>query len=46
MEVLQGELAKVQADATLAKGMEDVDRILDQLLAARESIAASEALRS
>lgn len=40
MDVLEGELAKLQREASLSQGVDDVDKILEQLLAAREAIAA------
>lgn len=39
MDALELELARLQRDATLSQSIEDVDKILAQLLEARESIA-------
>jgi hypothetical protein len=40
MDVLQVELAKLRRDATLTQSIHDVDKIIEQLENARESIAA------
>lgn len=44
MDVLETELARLRRDATLSQSIEDVDKILEQLCGARESIAAGEIL--
>jgi len=40
MDVLQRELAKLRRDATLSQSINDVDKIIEQLEKARETIAA------
>lgn len=40
MDVLQTELAKLRRDATLSQSIQDVDKIIEQLERARESILA------
>jgi E3 ubiquitin-protein transferase RMND5 len=40
MDVLETELARLQKEATLSQSVEDVDKILEQLCRARDSIAA------
>jgi hypothetical protein len=40
MDVLETELARLQRDATLSQTVEDVEKILEQLCRARDSIAA------
>jgi hypothetical protein len=40
MDVLEAELARLQREATLSQSVEDVDKILEQLCMARDSIAA------
>jgi hypothetical protein len=40
MDVLQVELAKLQRDGNLTQSIEDVDKIIEQLERARESIVA------
>jgi len=40
MDVLETELARLQREATLSQSVEDVDKILEQLFRARDSIAA------
>jgi E3 ubiquitin-protein transferase RMND5 len=42
MDILETELARLQRDATLSQSVEDVDKILEQLCRARDSIAAGE----
>lgn len=39
MDALQIELARMAKGATLGQSIEDVDKILEQLVAAREAIA-------
>lgn len=46
MDVLETELTRLQREATLSQSVEDVDKILEQLCRARDSIAAGEALFS
>jgi hypothetical protein len=40
MDVLEKELVRLQREATLLQSVEDVDKILEQLCRARDSIAA------
>jgi FtsZ-binding cell division protein ZapB len=40
MDILQVELAKLRRDANLTQSIQDVDKIIEQLEAARESIVA------
>lgn len=40
MDILQDELAKLHRDATLNQSIQDVDKIIEQLERARESIVA------
>jgi hypothetical protein len=40
MDVLEAELGRLHREATLSKSVEDVNKILEQLCNARESIAA------
>ena len=40
MDVLQVELAKLRRDANLKQSIEDVDKIIQQLEKARDTIAA------
>jgi hypothetical protein len=42
MDALETELIRLQRDATLFQSVEDVDKILEQLCRARDSIAAGE----
>jgi hypothetical protein len=44
MDNLQIELAKLRRDANLTESIQDVDKILEQLEAARESIVQGESL--
>jgi hypothetical protein len=44
MDVLETELARLHGEATLSQSIEDVDKILEQLCRARDSIAAGEPL--
>lgn len=43
MDILQIELAKLRRDANLQQSMDDVDKIIEQLEQARETIVAGEA---
>jgi hypothetical protein len=40
MDILQDELAKLHRDANLSQSIRDVDKIIEQLERARESIVA------
>lgn len=44
MDLLQIELAKLRRDANLSQSIEDVDKIIEQLEKARETIAAGKSI--